>query len=505
MRFKPVILTIMDGWGLAPASETNAVSSANTPIFDELCASYRYATLDASGPAVGLPVGQPGNSEVGHMNIGAGRVVMQDLPRIHDAIASGAFQDIPALADFITALRATGGKAHLIGLFSRGGVHAHTDHQRAMIHILQQAGIEVVLHLYTDGRDTLPRLALSEWEAFASQLDQPVTVGTVIGRYYAMDRDKRWERTKAAFDAMVKAVGVRQAASVPDAIAQGYEAGEGDEFIQATIIDGYRGMADGDGIFMSNFRVDRARQIFTAFLDPGEVGIPDSDVPALGPLLSMTPVFSPTAAPSYLFGPQDLSHGLGEVVAEAGLRQLRLAETEKYPHVTYFFNGGNEVAFGQEDRLVVPSPKVATYDLQPEMSADDVLGAALKAVRDETHDLIIINFANPDMVGHTGDVAAARHAVETVDAAVGELREAVEAKGGAMIVTADHGNCEVMWDDEAKSPHTAHTTNLVPVILVGGAESTRLSDGVLADLAPTLCVLLGISQPAEMTGKSLLK
>ena len=219
----------------------------------------------------------------------------------------------------------------------------------------------------------------------------------------------------------------------------------------------------------------------------------------------MTPVFSPTAAPSYLFGPQDLSHGLGEVVAEAGLRQLRLAETEKYPHVTYFFNGGNEVAFGQEDRLVVPSPKVATYDLQPEMSADDVLGAALKAVRDETHDLIIINFANPDMVGHTGDVAAARHAVETVDAAVGQLREAVEAKGGAMIVTADHGNCEVMWDDEAKSPHTAHTTNLVPVILVGGAESTRLSDGVLADLAPTLCALLGISQPAEMTGKSLLK
>ena len=258
-----------------------------------------------------------------------------------------------------------------------------------------------------------------------------------------MDRDKRWERAKAAFDAMVRAVGVRQATSVPDAITQGYEAGEGDEFIQATIIDGYRGMADGDGIFMSNFRVDRARQIFTAFLDPGEVGIPDSDVPALGPLLSMTPVFSPTAAPSYLFGPQDLSHGLGEVVAEAGLRQLRLAETEKYPHVTYFFNGGNEVAFGQEDRLVVPSPKVATYDLQPEMSADDVLGAALKAVRDETHDLIIINFANPDMVGHTGDVAAARHAVETVDAAVGQLREAVEAKGGAMIVTADHGNCEV--------------------------------------------------------------
>ena len=504
MGFKPVILTIMDGWGLAPASDTNAVSSANTPIFDELLASYPHATLDASGPAVGLPDGQPGNSEVGHMNIGAGRVVMQDLPRIHDAIASGVFQDIPALSDFITALRKTGGKAHLIGLFSRGGVHAHTDHQRAMIKILQQAGIDVVLHLYTDGRDTLPRLALSEWEAFASQLDQPVTIGTVIGRYYAMDRDKRWERTKAAFDAMVKAVGVRQAASVPEAITQAYEAGEGDEFIQATIINGYHGMTDGDGIFMSNFRVDRARQIFTAFLDPAEVGIPKADVPDLGPLLSMTPVFSPTSAPAYLFGPQDLSQGLGEVVAEAGLRQLRLAETEKYPHVTYFFNGGNEVAFGQEDRLVVPSPKVATYDLQPEMSADDVLGAALAAVRDETHDLIIINFANPDMVGHTGDIAAARQAVETVDAAVGQLRAAVEAKGGAMIVTADHGNCEVMWDYDAASPHTAHTTNLVPVILVGGAKAARLSNGVLADLAPTLCALLGISQPEEMTGKSLL-
>ena len=505
MTNKPVILCIMDGWGLTEASDTNAVSSAHTPFYDHLMANYPHAVLQASGPAVGLPEGQPGNSEVGHMNIGAGRVVMQDLPRIDEAISTGALTQIDALTDFADQVQKTGGAAHLMGLFSRGGVHAHLAHSAAIANFLTSRNIPVYLHAFTDGRDSLPKIAKQEWALFQTLLDKPVTLASVTGRYYAMDRDKRWERTAIALEAIAAARGHHHAASYDEAIDHAYEEGLTDEFILPTIIGDYQGLADGDGLFMSNYRVDRARQIMTGLLNPTEAEMPDLAVPANLSFLSMTPVFSGASDIPYLFGPQDLSDGLGQVVADAGLRQLRLAETEKYPHVTYFFNGGDEVANSQEERIVIPSPKVATYDLQPEMSADEVLQTALTAIKTQSHDLIIINFANPDMVGHTGDVQAARKAVETVDQAVKELTHAIEAVGGAMIITADHGNCEVMWDKAAGSPHTAHTTNLVPIIFVGDKKYTTLEDGILADLAPSLLALLSVEQPAAMTGKCLLK
>ena len=505
MTNKPVILCIMDGWGLTEASDTNAVSSAQTPFYDYLMAHYPQATLQASGPAVGLPEGQPGNSEVGHMNIGAGRIVMQDLPRIDEAITTGTLTQIEGLHGFADQLQKTGGAAHLMGLFSRGGVHAHLAHSAAIANFLTSRDIPVYLHAFTDGRDSLPKIAKQEWAIFQTLLQAPVTLATVTGRYYAMDRDRRWERTATALEAIVSASGHHQAAHYDEAIDQAYEAGLTDEFILPTIIGDYQGLSDGDGLFMSNYRVDRARQIMTGLLKPDDAEVPDLTLPDNLSYLSMTPVFSGGRDIAYLFGPQDLSDGLGQVVSRAGLRQLRLAETEKYPHVTYFFNGGDEEANSEEERIVIPSPKVATYDLQPEMSADEVLQTALTAINSQSHDLIIINFANPDMVGHTGDVEAARKAVETVDSAIKELTHAIEAVGGAMIITADHGNCEVMWDKAARSPHTAHTTNLVPIILVGDKKYTKLDDGILADLAPSLLALLSIEQPAAMTGKCLLK
>ena len=500
----PVILCIMDGWGLGPAGDTNAVSSAKTPVFDRLMAQYPHATLEASGEAVGLPEGQPGNSEVGHMNIGAGRCVLQDLPRIHHAIAHDELAHLPELQGFIHSLKSSGGRVHLMGLFSNGGVHAHSAHTAALADIFASHGIEVILHAFTDGRDTLPKVALEQYEIFLQKLTSSPKIGTIIGRYYAMDIDNRHERTKAAFNAIATATAPWQAASYQEAVTAAYERGEGDEFIQATIIDGYDGLREGDGIFMTNFRVDRARQILTALLTPEVIGASATQRPDGLSYLTMSPVFSNGPSLPYLFGAQDLSDGLGETVAKAGLRQLRLAETEKYPHVTYFFNGGEEAEFHAEDRTVIPSPTVATYDLAPMMSAQGVLERALQSIADDEHDLLIINFANPDMVGHTGDVAAAREAVETVDSCVGALTKAIEAKGGAMIVTADHGNCEVLWDFEAQSPHTAHTTNLVPVILVGGPKGAHIGDGCLADLAPSLLGLLGTSQPEVMTGKNLI-
>ena len=511
MSISPVILCIMDGWGLAPAGETNAVSSADTPVFDRLLLDYPNATLQASGPAVGLPDGQPGNSEVGHMNIGAGRCVLQDLPRIHHAIADNSLASLPELQTFIRQLKASGGRAHLMGLFSTGGVHAHLAHSAALAQILAAQGIEVILHAFTDGRDTLPQVAIEQYQHFTNSpstgeliSSNKVRFGTVIGRYFAMDRDNRHERTKLAFDAIATATAPHQATGYLDAVTKAYERGEQDEFIQATIIEGYDGLQAGDGIMMTNFRVDRARQILSALMTPEVIGVSPANRPDNLHYLTMTPVFSGTPNLPYLFGAQDLSDGLGETVSKAGLRQLRLAETEKYPHVTYFFNGGEEASFNHEDRTVIPSPKVATYDMAPMMSAQGVLERALQSLENNEHELLIINFANPDMVGHTGDVKAARQAVESVDKCVGQLVAAIEAKGGAMIVTADHGNCEVMWDFDAQSPHTAHTTNLVPVILVGD-KTASLSDGCLADLAPSLLALLGIDPPRVMSGTNLVK
>jgi len=502
---KPVILCIMDGWGHAPASETNAVTSAHTSHTDRLMAEGPLCFLEASGPAVGLPDGQPGNSEVGHLTIGSGRLIQQDLPRIDAAIASGEIATIANIQNFITKMKASGGAVHMLGLLSSGGVHAHSRHIRAIANLFAQSGLSVHVHMFTDGRDTVPKIADQMLKTFCDGLDSSIKISSVTGRYFAMDRDKRWERTQVARDVILSGKADYVAESAAEAIESAYERGEQDEFITPTVIAGYEGLKQGDGLFMANFRVDRARQIMSAFITPEETDIAAADIPALAASLAMTPL-SDWLDPHvpHLFGPPDLSNGLGQTVAEAGLTQLRLAETEKYPHVTFFFNGGEETAFAGENRTVIASPKVATYDLQPEMSASDVLNSALTAISDADTDLIIINFANPDMVGHTGDIQAAMHAVETVDMAVGALCEAVSAHGGVMIVTADHGNCEVMWDEENACPHTAHTTNLVPCMLVGAETGTKLNDGTLADLAPTLLHLLNLPVPDVMTGKSLI-
>ena len=502
---KPVILCIMDGWGHAPASEMNAVSAAQTPHVDKLMADGPLSFLEASGPAVGLPVGQPGNSEVGHLTIGSGRLIQQDLPRIDEAITSNSLTTLPEMQNFIAKMQQSGGSVHLLGLLSTGGVHAHSRHIQAIANIFAASGLKVHVHMFTDGRDTVPKIADQMLADFLNGLDDTIQISTVTGRYFAMDRDKRWDRTKLARDVILSGKADYLADTASEAIASAYARDEQDEFIRPTVISGYEGLKAGDGLFMANFRVDRARQIMSAFITPDMTELPAATIPPLAANLAMTPL-SDWLDPHvpHLFGPPDLSWGLGACVADAGLKQLRLAETEKYPHVTFFFNGGAETAFTGEERAVVASPKVATYDLQPEMSAKDVLRRALDAIKGKQVDLIIINFANPDMVGHTGDIEAAIRAVETVDSAVGKLAAAVGAYGGTMIVTADHGNCEVMWDTANACPHTAHTTNLVPCMIVGADIGTELANGTLADLAPTILTMLGLRVPEVMTGKSLI-
>lgn len=500
--FRPVMLVILDGWGASDIADDNAVALAHTPHFDRLWASCPHAQLRTSGLDVGLPDGQMGNSEVGHLNIGAGRVVMQDLPRIDTAIADGSIAALPALQALIAALRGSGGVCHLMGLVSPGGVHAHQDHGVALAQLLTEAGIKVAAHVILDGRDTPPRSGGVALRRFQAALPEMVRVATVSGRYYAMDRDHRWERVSRAYLAMAEAQGPGFA-DASSAVDDGYGREVTDEFIIPAVIGGYRGMADGDAILCFNFRADRARELMTAFVDPAFSGFARPRTLRFAAACGMTR-YSDALAPfmTALFAPQTMSRLLGETVAAAGLRQLRLAETEKYPHVTYFLNGGNETPNPFEDRLMVPSPKVATYDLQPDMSARALADHAIAALAAGAHDLLILNFANPDMVGHTGSLPAAIKAVEAVDACLGDIAEAVAARGGALLVTADHGNCEMMRDPVTGGPHTAHTTNPVPVLLAG--VGTRLRDGRLADIAPTLLALLGVAQPAEMTGVSLL-
>ena len=499
----PVVLCIMDGWGHRTDPAHNAVALANTPVFDRLWAGCPHSFLAASGADVGLPDGQVGNSEVGHMNIGAGRVVQQDLPRLNNATKDGSLTAHPALKDLASNLSLTGGSAHVIGLVSPGGVHAHQDHMLAVIRGLADAGVPVVIHGFTDGRDVLPRDAGVSLPDFLSQLPENATLGSLTGRYFGMDRDHRWDRTQKAYDAIALGHAEFHADDGLQALQAGYVRGESDEFLQATIVGGYTGIRDGDGLVMMNFRADRARQILDCFYRPETTSCKTQPI-ALRPALGMTRYsagLDEFVTP--LYPPVELADTLGEVVAAAGRRQLRLAETEKYPHVTFFFNGGDETMRDGEDRTLVPSPNVPTYDQLPQMSASGVLAKAVASLNAKSHDLLVINFANPDMVGHTGDLAAAITAVETVDACVGELVAAIKAADGQMLLTADHGNCEVMWDSKAESPHTAHTTNLVPLILVNGNDGASLTDGRLADLAPSLLAMMGIDQPASMTGKSL--
>ena len=501
---RPVVLCILDGWGLGPDPKVSAPAQALVPTFNHLWASCPHATLVTHGPEVGLPKGQMGNSEVGHTNIGAGRVVAMDLGAIDLAIEDGSFDQNPALLNFAAKVKAAGGTAHLLGVVSDGGVHGHLNHFLAAARVLAALGVPVALHAITDGRDVAPASAKGFVAAFQQDLPKGAHIVTVTGRYWALDRDTRWDRVARAYHCMVGAVG-EHAADPVAAVAQSYAIGETDEFIAPTVIGDFAGAKDGDGVFCLNFRADRAREILSAFGDPGFTAFDTGPRPRWSAMLGM--VEYSDAHMAYMataFPKRVLVNTLGEWVSRHGKTQFRLAETEKYPHVTFFLNGGREEPYPGEERAMPPSPKVATYDLQPEMSAHEVT-AQLVAAIERGYDLIVVNFANPDMVGHTGSLPAAILACEAVDRGLGRALSALTARGGAMLICADHGNCEVMVDPVTGAPHTAHTTNPVPLILVGGPAGARLRDGRLADIAPTLLALMGMSQPAEMTGEVLIR
>ncbi|WP_289040359.1 2,3-bisphosphoglycerate-independent phosphoglycerate mutase [uncultured Aliiroseovarius sp.] len=500
---KPVVLCILDGWGLRETREYNAPALADTPNFDWLMANCPHNTLITHGPDVGLPTGQMGNSEVGHTNIGAGRVVAMSLGQIDLAIEDGSFFQNAALLDFAAKVKATGGTAHIAGLVSPGGVHSHQDHLVAAAKALTDAGLNVAVHVITDGRDVPPQSGREQLATFAADLPDGANIVTVSGRYFAMDRDNRWDRVSRAYDAMVAGKGA--AAGSPDAaLATSYDKGITDEFVEPVVIDGYNAMKDGDGLFFVNFRADRAREILRAIGEPGFNAFDTGPRPALAGLLGMVEYSDDhNAYMTTCFPKRDIVNTLAEWVAKHGKTQFHTAETEKYPHVTFFLNGGKEAPVEGEVRYMADSPKVATYDLQPEMSASDVTEHFVGAIRDG-FDLIVTNYANPDMVGHTGDLDAAIAACEAVDQGLGQVLAALKDVGGAMIVTADHGNCETMWNEDTDGPHTAHTRNPVPVIMFGGPNGATLAHGRLADLAPTLLELMGMEQPAEMTGESLI-
>ena len=517
---RPVVLIIRDGWGVSPAGgndhaspsavkEGNSTLLAKTPFHDHLYATYPQGRLSASGMDVGLPEGQMGNSEVGHLNLGAGRIVYQDLTRINKAIQDGEFATNPVLVEFLSALKAKNGALHLFGLLSDGGVHSHQEHLYALIRAAKEAGIaKVYIHAFLDGRDTSPSSGLGFVKALLAELAKigHGTLATMVGRYFALDRDNRWDRVKQAYDLIVSGIGA-QAHDPIAAIEAAYAAGKTDEFFPATVlIDEPRPLiADGDGILFTNFRSDRARQISHAFLDADFHGFLREHYPKVT-FATMTTYDTKFGAlgVKVLYGPQSMKNILGEVVSAAGKTQLRMAETEKYPHVTYFFNGGVEIAYEGEDREMAASPKVATYDLQPEMSAPELTGKVLARLDTGRYDLLILNFANPDMVGHTGIVPAGIKAVEEIDRDVEKVVNKVLSLGGAVLVTADHGNCERLIAENGE-PHTAHTTNLVHFLYVGADHaSVSVRNGILADVAPTLLDLLDVPQPAEMTGHSLI-
>ena len=505
---RPVVLCVLDGWGYRPDPADNAVAAAHKPNFDRLVATCPQGLIDASELYVGLPDGQMGNSEVGHMNLGAGRVVMQDLPRIDQAIRDGSLAASPELRAFIDRLKTSKGTCHVMGLISPGGVHSHQDQIAALANMVAEAGVPVTAHAFLDGRDTPPKSAREYLAAFAGSFNPslPIRIGTVSGRFYAMDRDKRWDRVTKAYETLVNAQGAH-AATPDEAVAQGYAADLTDEFVLPTAIGDYAGMQDGDGVLMGNFRADRAREMLTALLDPQFDGFNRSRLVSFAAALGLVEYSSAlNEFLGTLFPSLPVTMGLGETVSRAGRKQLRIAETEKYAHVTFFLNGGEERVFDGEERILVPSPKVATYDLKPEMSAFEVTDKLVDAIDSKKFDLIVVNYANSDMVGHSGVFAAAVKAVEAIDTCLGRLMEAVKRVGGCLFITADHGNVEQMFDPETGQPHTQHTLNRVPALLCNGPADVRsLADGRLADVAPTMLRLMGLPQPAEMTGASLLR
>ncbi|HEY4265822.1 MAG TPA: 2,3-bisphosphoglycerate-independent phosphoglycerate mutase [Micropepsaceae bacterium] len=508
-RQRPAVLCVLDGWGWRPNGADNAIALARPANFERMMRECPYALLATSGRAVGLPEGQMGNSEVGHTNIGAGRLVMQDLVRIQDAVADGSLAKRPDLQALIDAAKRATATVHLMGLMSPGGVHSHQDHMAALTRILGSVGLRVRVHAFLDGRDTPPQSALGFVGSFLQAIANVpnAAIATLGGRYYAMDRDKRWDRVAKAYACIVDAKGPRFS-DAKTAIEKSYAGGVNDEFVLPCVLGDYAGIADGDALLFANFRPDRAREISAALLDPGFDGFARATTPRFSAAAGMTQYSEPLARfMSALFAPQDVSETVGEIFAERGLKQLRIAETEKYPHVTFFMNGGREAQFEGEDRIMVPSPKIATYDLKPEMSAYDVTDKLVAAIGSGKYDLIIANYANPDMVGHTGMMDAAIAAVKVVDSCLGRLRDAVEKAGGVLIVTADHGNVEQMLDPVTGAPHTAHTLLDVPIIVVN-AQTTgsrlHLRNGRLADVVPTLLDLVGFAKPPQMSGESLL-
>jgi 2,3-bisphosphoglycerate-independent phosphoglycerate mutase len=506
----PVMLVILDGFGLAPNGPGNAVALANTPNFDKYWADYPHTQLEASGLAVGLPKGQMGNSEVGHMNIGAGRVVMQSLTYIQSLIDNKEFFNNPVLNDVYD--KAKGHALHLMGLVSRGGVHSDLEHVFALLELAKQKNISpVYIHVFTDGRDTAPDSGLGyvgELEQKIAELKHDIKIASVTGRYFAMDRDKRWERVKQAYDAVVCGQAEFTETSGTEAIKAAYARGETDEFIKTTVItENSKPVAtlnNGDSVLFFNFRADRARQMTYALL--GDESYKDFERCKIVNInYASLMEYDASLNQPFAFALPELTHPLAQIISEAGLKQYHTAETEKYPHVTYFFNAAIEEPFKGEDRAMTPSPKeVPTYDLKPQMSEPELTEATLKRIKENNDDFLLLNFANPDMVGHTGVLQAAIRACEAADEGLGKLVDAIRAKGGMVMVIADHGNAETMLTEDGK-PHTQHTTNPVPCIIIGDKKDFKLRDGgVLGDVAPTLLELLGLPQPKEMTGKSLI-
>ncbi len=502
MRKKPVVLCILDGWGDEKNPSYNAPKLAHTPVFDRLLSTYPSSRLQACGLAVGLPEGQMGNSEVGHTNIGAGRIVLQTLPRIDQSCKTLAFTRTPTYIEYIARLKTSGGTAHIVGIVSDGGVHGHQSHVVTYANAVLQQGIPVYLHVFTDGRDTPPTAAQTYIDYVQQNTAAPIV--TLTGRYWAMDRDNNWDRIQTACDAIACAQSEKTYVSATDAISDAHNNAITDEFIPACVIGNYSGFKHGDAVLCSNFRADRARQLLTALCDTTFDIFPQHTAQMLQPMGMVHYSQQHSRYMSVLYPPQPLKNTLGEVVANAGKTQIRTAETEKYPHVTFFFNGGRESPFVGEHRLLTPSPKVATYDLQPQMSAYPLTETLINRLQQGDIDMVIVNYANPDMVGHTGNLQAAIQACEAVDTCVGKLWQTVQELGGCLVVTADHGNCDIMYDTDKNQPHTAHTLNPVHFIICGAGD-IKVNDGVLGDIAPTILQLMGIAQPVEMTATSLIQ
>jgi 2,3-bisphosphoglycerate-independent phosphoglycerate mutase len=508
-RPKPVVLIILDGWGYSEETESNAIALARTPVWDRLWHEYPHTLINTAGAAVGLPGGQMGNSEVGHLNLGAGRVVYQEFTRVSRSIRTGSFFSNETLTEAVDKAVSSGKAIHLLGLLSPGGVHSHEEHIHAMARLAVERGADkVYFHAFLDGRDTPPKSALASITALDNLFAElgHGAIASLVGRYYAMDRDNRWDRIERAYNMLVDGKAEFQVEQAEAGLQAAYARGETDEFVLPTIVTPKGSepvtINDGDVILFLNYRADRARQLTSAFIEDEFDGFKRARRPQLGEFVSLTRYHRRFDIP-VAFPPEKLSNGFGEYISHLGLRQLRLAETEKYAHVTFFFNGGRERPFEGEDRILVPSPQVATYDLKPEMSAEEVTDHLVAAIGGDKYDVIICNYANSDMVGHSGKLEAAIQAVETLDHCLGRVLKAVHLAGGEMLITADHGNSEQMEDRVNHQPHTAHTTNPVPLVYVG--RNAQLEEGgALCDISPSLLKIMGLELPTEMQGHALI-